>query len=49
MVAVKHSSHFGMAASYVLQAERAGYMSMVFTNASRGMPPWGGREALLGD
>jgi LDH2 family malate/lactate/ureidoglycolate dehydrogenase len=48
MVAVKNSSHFGMAASYVLQAERAGYMSMVFTNASRGMPPWGGREALLG-
>ena len=48
MVAVKRSSHFGMAASYVLQAVRAGYMCMVFTNASKGMPPWGGKEALLG-
>lgn len=48
LVSVRRSSHFGMAASYVLQAVRAGYMSMVFTNASRAMPPWGGREALLG-
>jgi LDH2 family malate/lactate/ureidoglycolate dehydrogenase len=48
LASVRRSSHFGMAASYVLQAERAGYMSMVFTNASRAMPPWGGREPLLG-
>ena len=48
LASVKNSSHFGMAASYVLQAVRAGYMSMVFTNASRAMPPWGGREPLLG-
>ena len=48
MVGVKGSSHFGMAASYVLQAVRAGYICMVFTNASRGMPPWGGREPVLG-
>jgi LDH2 family malate/lactate/ureidoglycolate dehydrogenase len=37
-----------MAASSVLQAIEAGYMSLVFTNASASMPPWGGREALLG-
>src|SRR2546423_5474007 len=37
-----------MAASYVLQALDAGFVSLVFTNASRAMPPWGGREALLG-
>ncbi len=48
LAAVKRSSHFGMAANYVLQAQRAGYMSLVFTNASRSMPPWGGREAILG-
>lgn len=48
MVAVRRSNHFGMAASYVLQAVRAGFMSMVFTNASRSMPPWGGRDAVLG-
>lgn len=48
VVAVRRSNHFGMAASYVLQAIRAGFMSMVFTNASRSMPPWGGRDAVLG-
>ena len=48
IVAVRRSTHFGMAASYVLQALDAGYMSFVFTNASASMPPWGGREALLG-
>jgi LDH2 family malate/lactate/ureidoglycolate dehydrogenase len=37
-----------MAASYVLQAIDAGFMSLVFTNASPAMPPWGGREGLLG-
>jgi LDH2 family malate/lactate/ureidoglycolate dehydrogenase len=48
IVTVRRSTHFGMAASYVLQAIDAGYMSLVFTNASPAMPPWGGREALLG-
>lgn len=48
IVAARRSTHFGMAASYVLQALDAGFVSMVFTNASRAMPPWGGREALLG-
>lgn len=48
LASVKRSSHFGMAASYVLQAVHAGYMSLVFTNASSSMPPWGGREPLLG-
>ena len=48
IVSVRRSTQFGMAASYVLQAIEAGMMSMVFTNASRAMPPWGGRDALLG-
>lgn len=48
MVAVRRSTHFGMASSYVLQGVEAGFISMVFTNASRAMPPWGGREALFG-
>src|SRR3546814_17473472 len=48
LVSVKHSTHFGMAAAYVLQAVEAGYIALVFTNASRAMPPWGGREALFG-
>jgi LDH2 family malate/lactate/ureidoglycolate dehydrogenase len=48
IVAARRSTHFGMAASYVLQALDAGFVSLVFTNASRAMPPWGGREGLLG-
>ncbi len=48
VVSVRRSTHFGMAATYVLQALEAGMVSMVFTNASRAMPPWGGREPLLG-
>lgn len=48
IVGVHRSTHFGMAANYVLQAVDAGYVALVFTNASRAMPPWGGREALLG-
>lgn len=48
LVAARNSTHFGMAACYVLQAVEQGFLSLVFTNASRAMPPWGGREGLLG-
>src|SRR3546814_1793644 len=48
LVAARHSTHFGMAACYVLQAVEQDFLSLVFTNASRAMPPWGGRRALLG-
>src|SRR5258707_10784269 len=48
IVAARRSNHFGMASAYALQALEAGYVSLVFTNAPRAMPPWGGRDALLG-
>jgi LDH2 family malate/lactate/ureidoglycolate dehydrogenase len=48
LVSARRSTHFGMAASYVLQAVEAGFIAIVFTNASPAMPPWGGRKALLG-
>jgi LDH2 family malate/lactate/ureidoglycolate dehydrogenase len=48
LVSVRRSTHFGMAASYVLQALDAGFISLVFSNASPAMPPWGARSALLG-
>jgi LDH2 family malate/lactate/ureidoglycolate dehydrogenase len=48
MAGVRRSTHFGMAASYVLQAIQAGCVGMVFTNASASMPPWGGRQPILG-
>ena len=48
VVSVRRSTHFGMAASYVLPAIEAGFLALVFSNASPAMPPWGGREGLLG-
>jgi len=48
IVSVRRSTHFGMAASYVSQALDAGFISLVFSNASPAMPPWGARSALLG-
>ena len=45
---VRRSTHFGMAASYVLQAVDAGFIAMLFTNSSASMPPWGGRQPILG-
>src|SRR5262245_38005879 len=48
IVAARRSTHFGMAACYVLQALDAGYVSLVLRNAWPAMPPWGGRDPLLG-
>ncbi|KAF2274752.1 malate/L-lactate dehydrogenase-like protein [Westerdykella ornata] len=48
LVAVKHSNHFGMSAWVVQQALDAGMASLVFTNSSPALPPYGGREKLLG-
>lgn len=48
VVAVKHSNHYGMASTYLLRAIRKGYAAFAFTNASRSMPPWGGRSPLFG-
>jgi LDH2 family malate/lactate/ureidoglycolate dehydrogenase len=48
IVAARRSNHFGMAGTYALQAIEAGFVAMVFSNASPAMPPWGGRTMLLG-
>jgi LDH2 family malate/lactate/ureidoglycolate dehydrogenase len=48
IIGIRHSTHYGMAANYVLQALDAGLISLVFSNASPGMPPWGGRKAIIG-
>lgn len=39
MCSIKHSNHFGMSASFVLQAARRGMMSLVFTNSSPAVSP----------
>lgn len=48
VVSVFRSTHYGMAANYVLQAADAGMIGIAFTNASRGLPPHGSREPILG-
>ncbi len=48
LVFAKNSTHFGMAASYLLQALEAGMAAFVYTNASPAMPIWGGRNPFLG-
>ncbi|GAA4120555.1 Ldh family oxidoreductase [Aminobacter aganoensis] len=45
---VRNSTHFGMAAAYLIEAVDAGYAAFVFTNASPSMPVWGGRTPFLG-
>lgn len=48
MTSIKHSNHFGMSAWIVQKAIDADMMSLVFTNSSPALPPWGGREKLIG-
>lgn len=48
MVIANHSNHFGMGATYVLQALGKDMISLVFTNSAKQMPPFGGKETLLG-
>lgn len=48
VVGVKNSGHYGMAATYLLRAMEKGFAAFAFTNASRSMPAWGSKEALLG-
>lgn len=48
LVGVSHSNHFGMSAWLVREALDAGYISLIFTNSSPALPPWGGRVPLLG-
>lgn len=48
VVVVKHSNHYGMAATYLTRAIKAGYGAFAFTNASRSMAPWGAKEPLFG-
>lgn len=48
LVGVHNSTHYGMAAIYVMEAMQKGYISMAYTNSSPAIPAWGGRTAYLG-
>jgi LDH2 family malate/lactate/ureidoglycolate dehydrogenase len=48
LVGVRRSTHYGMAAYYVLQAIAADRIGLAFTNSSPGMAPYGGTKPVLG-
>jgi LDH2 family malate/lactate/ureidoglycolate dehydrogenase len=48
-VACRNSNHFGALAPYALTACAAGFVSVMATNATTTMPPWGGAEARIGN
>ncbi|CAK9032125.1 unnamed protein product [Durusdinium trenchii] len=48
LAGVRRSTHFGCSAHYVLQALEHDMLSLVFTNSSPALPPFGGARALLG-
>lgn len=49
VVAIRNSSHFGTAGFYARKAAQAECVGVVMTNASSRLPPWGGKEPLLGN
>jgi LDH2 family malate/lactate/ureidoglycolate dehydrogenase len=49
MVSVRNSNHHGALACYTRMAAAAGCIGLLATNASPAMPPWGGREKLVGN
>lgn len=48
VVAVRHSTHFGIAAYYPLLAMRHGCIGIAFSNAAPEIAPWGGSRATVG-
>eukprot|EP00434_Breviolum_minutum_P007873 symbB.v1.2.006947.t1/scaffold416.1/size293898/6 len=48
LAGVHRSTHFGCSSHYVMQALKADMLSLVFTNSSPALPPFGGARALLG-
>lgn len=48
VVGVRDSNHFGTAMYWTRRAARDGFVSILTTNASPAMAPWGGRGKVLG-
>jgi LDH2 family malate/lactate/ureidoglycolate dehydrogenase len=48
LAGARRSTHYGMAALYVMQAIDAGMIGLAYTNSSPALPVWGGRTAFLG-
>jgi len=47
-VRIRNSNHFGTAMYYTRRAAKDGCVSLLTTNASPAMAPWGGRQKVLG-
>lgn len=47
-VGVRHSTHFGIAAYYAMQALPRDYIGLAFSNAGPEIAPWGGTRATVG-
>jgi len=48
-VAIRNNNHWMRGGTYGWQAAEAGCIGICFTNASAGMPPWGGQQPRLGN
>ncbi len=48
LASIRRTNHMGMLAYYALQIVGENKLAIVLTNAAPSMPPWGGREALIG-
>lgn len=48
-VALANTNHWMRGGSYGLQAARAGYMAICWTNTRPNMPPWGARDIRIGN
>ena len=48
MTSVKGSNHYGMSAWIVKEALKENMMSLVFTNSSPALPPFGGKSKIIG-
>jgi 3-dehydro-L-gulonate 2-dehydrogenase len=49
MVALRNTNHWMRGGSYGKQAAKAGCISILFTNTTPNMPPWGGKESRIGN
>ncbi len=47
-VAVRDSTHLGVASHYAMRALEGGCIGLAFTNAGPEIAPWGGTEAIVG-
>jgi LDH2 family malate/lactate/ureidoglycolate dehydrogenase len=48
VIGVKHSNHYGISGYYCEKAADGGYISILFTNSTPTLPPYGAKEPYMG-